>query len=598
MKIFIKELTGKSHELEVNFDDTIKSIKEKLVDSEEYHIKDMIFIFSGKQLEDDKKFIEYNIKNEDTLHLIFKLKTVKKISVKTTYGKILKIDVKPSDKIVNIKEKIQEEGLNPTQYHLFFDEILLKDDTFYSDYNIPSEKIIKIIPKNIIQIKNKDSKILDIEVTPSDTIENIKNKIKKTEDLDSTPFHLFFGEIILEDDKTLQDYNISSENIIEKVQKGIFQIKHINGSIIDIEAKSSDIIENIKEKIKNKEEIVQCRCELIFEGRQLDDCKTLEYYNINEKSQIYIKYYKILDIILNINDEKQIYLNIESKDTIKKLKNKIDNLEGIIPNNYKLSFKGIKIEEDNKIEDYEIKNKDIIYLTQIDTIQIFDSSLSGKKITIKVESIDSTIYSIKKKIQEQEGIASDKYKLVLQGIKLEDYKALDDYEINNKSKIILKYYQKFNILITDKENKFYINAESLDTIENIKIKIKNIYSIDPREYILKFDGIQLKDYKALDYYNLEQNKTNIFQMIYCPLIRISIYTWTGNYYYLDAKSSFTISDVKKSLEEKIGIKITWQSLIFQGKTLEDNSTLDEYGIGEQSTLELKFILTLRLRGGY
>lgn len=87
-------------------------------------------------------------------------------------------------------------------------------------------------------------------------------------------------------------------------------------------------------------------------------------------------------------------------------------------------------------------------------------------------------------------------------------------------------------------------------------------------------------------------------MIYCPLIRISIYTWTGNYYYLDAKSSFTISDVKKSLEEKIGIKITWQSLIFQGKTLEDNSTLDEYGIGEQSTLELKFILTLRLRGGY
>ena len=143
MKIFIKELTGKSHELEVNFDDTIKSIKEKLVDSEEYHIKDMIFIFSGKQLEDDKKFIEYNIKNEDTLHLIFKLKTVKKISVKTTYGKILKIDVKPSDKIVNIKEKIQEEGLNPTQYHLFFDEILLKDDTFYSDYNIPLKKLLK-----------------------------------------------------------------------------------------------------------------------------------------------------------------------------------------------------------------------------------------------------------------------------------------------------------------------------------------------------------------------------------------------------------------------------------------------------------------------
>ena len=131
MKIFIKLLNGKSFDFEVNQNDTIKSIKEKISDKEEIPINCIRLIYFGKQLEDDKTLIDYGItiRNDPTIHAVFKLKGLEKISVKTMEGKVLNFDVLPSVTIEIIKEKIKdEEGLDPTQINLFFNKLLLKND--------------------------------------------------------------------------------------------------------------------------------------------------------------------------------------------------------------------------------------------------------------------------------------------------------------------------------------------------------------------------------------------------------------------------------------------------------------------------------------
>ena len=62
---------------------------------------------------------------------------------------------------------------------------------------------------------------------------------------------------------------------------------YLKGTIIYIDVKPSDTIENIKEKIQYKEGIPPDVQRLIFSGKQLEDNRTVSDYNI-EKEKLYI----------------------------------------------------------------------------------------------------------------------------------------------------------------------------------------------------------------------------------------------------------------------------------------------------------------------
>jgi len=293
-----------------------------------------------------------------------------------------------------------------------------------------------------------------------------------------------------------------------------------------------------------------------------------------------------MKIFFKTPEGKSFTLEVEPNDTIADVKRKIEQAQGISPQEQRLIFASKLLEDDGTIATNNIQKESTIHLVhrRPSGMQIFVKTLDGKTIALAVEPND-TIASVKSKIQQKEGILAVEQRLIFSGALLEDDRTIAECNISKESTLNLVQRRPGGMQIFVKTLTGAIITLVVapnDTIASVKSKIEEKEGVPADEQRVTFADTPLEDARTIADYKIEKDSTLHLQQISRQIL---VKTLTGKTITLVVDVTDTIADVKRKIHDQENIPANAR-LIFAGQVLEDGRTLAECNIQKRSVITL------------
>lgn len=127
-----------------------------------------------------------------------------------------------------------------------------------------------------------------MSVERTDTVKSSPLKIQDKEGIPYNQQRLLLGSTVLRNENKLSDYSIRVKSTFRlQVPAARVLIKRLDGRTITLSVAWTDTIEDVKQKLEQAWKIPKYEQRLIFEGKELEDERTLLSYDITAESTLY-----------------------------------------------------------------------------------------------------------------------------------------------------------------------------------------------------------------------------------------------------------------------------------------------------------------------
>ena len=468
--IIVKMPDGTKVSVSVMPTQTIADVKDTIEQITGTPMDPLRLVLAGqdKELDENSPISEYNIVDTDILQ-VRSPDGSSEIKVNLPEGRSFNLVIDPDKSIEELKAAIEEQSGLPVGAMKLNGEVLdCSDGAAIKDNGaiLRDGNVLDVDPPEI-DVTLPDGRTVKVKVLPSMTVIDLKYAVKEqTPELNLTEHTLVptTGTDALDDLSSVRNLDLTEgvkfepvnsaiseeEDDYEEVEKEFeVSIQHWNGDIFSVDARPSESVTDMNERIASLTQIPPDQQRLTFEGNLVKKDRTLKEQNIKDGSMLLLEK---MQLSVELTSGERVDLAVEPEFSIQKVKEILHTETSIDPIDQYLSHDGEDISGDETVADFELGDGDVLKLEPF-TVSVL--CWSGDVVDMKGIGSNSTIDEMMDIIFNHKSVPKEKQKLmrggqVVSGI---NDKTLKDCGIQHKDVLMLDNPEKVDLTATPTKSK-------------------------------------------------------------------------------------------------------------------------------------------------